>query len=153
MIFTNGKALHWGHYVWRFLIPKGPIHYKLWSWAGSPLYYFFLGFIPHGYTYGPICSFGMCVCVCVCVCTNGSFGSCVMCMCVYISLIWVYVCEYIYTHTYALIRALWYGLSSSRINQTDHFFFPCIDVLYCNLQKTLQTGWKESRNFAFIFKK
>jgi hypothetical protein len=49
-----------------------------------------------------------------------------MCVCVYtyrsFEYMYVSIYTYIYSHTYALVRALWCGLSSSWINQTDCFF-------------------------------
>ncbi len=91
----------------------------------------------------------MCVCVCVCVYKWLIWELCVyVCVYTYHSFEYMYVCvyvyvyiyrsfeymyvgiyTYIYSHTYTLVRALWCGLSRSRINQTDHLF-PCIVVFY-----------------------
>jgi hypothetical protein len=103
----------------------------------------------------------VCVCIqmahlgvvlCVCVYTNGSFGSCVMCVYAYHSFGYMYVG---YTHTYTHIHiyprtgfVVWILKFSG---QSDRPFFS-LALLSCIVacKNTLQMGWTESRNSAFI---
>jgi hypothetical protein len=149
MIFTKDKTLHWGHYVWKFLIYPRGLSIMCYDLELGPLCNNFFRF---HFSRLYLWSYLLIWDVCVRIYKWLIWELCYVCLDIYRLFEYMYVGihTYIYSHTYTLIRALWCGLSSSQINQTDGFF-PWIVVLYWNLQNTLQTGWKESRNSAFIF--
>jgi hypothetical protein len=147
------------------IIPKGPIHCELCMISGwVPFVIIFFGFIPQGCTYGPICSFGMCVCVCVytngsfgmyvCVCvyTNGSFETCVcvciahlgvvLCVCIHIAHLSIYVCEYIHIHilTYIYPHTGFVVWTLKFSDQSNRQFFPLHCCLVLKLAKHFTDG-------------
>jgi len=128
--FTKDKALHWRHYVCRFL--RALFIIKLWSQAGSPLSIIFFRFHSSRlYLWSHLLIWDVCLCVCVCI-QMAHLGVVCICVCVYISLIWVYVCMCVCVCVY--ISLIWVYVCGYICIHILTYIYPCTGFVVWTLK-------------------